>query len=403
MQIDHISFSPSGGAGQVAASLASSQNSLGHDARLITLNSENLRSHPLEHLPTLFGAVGDEYVVKSDRSPSPVTVLRRKVVRLSDLQIRGDSIIHLHWVEGLIDHSDIKLLLDSGRKILWTMHDAAPFSGGCHATLNCSGFEDTCADCPQVKPVFRNIVIKSHYRRANANLRESGLGIVAPSRWLASQIERSSLFASRDVKVIKNPVAEYFFRDIDKAQAKSRLGIEPGTFVGIVIAAQLDNPLKRLRPFIETFNKLAAETAVPSLQLLVGDGGAELGRAGKYSRWVGKKNHRDLPDILAAADFLAVTSVSESSGLTIREASAVGVPSLIIENGGSEELVSDSETGFVFKDLPAMEEHLRRLMFDRTALATMGINARRVALQESHPSKVGQSYLDEYSRLGSDI
>lgn len=384
----------------MAASLASSQKALGHDTRLVTLNSENLRSHPFEHLPTLAGAVGDQYVVRSSKSPSPVSVLRRKIERVSDIPLRDDSIIHLHWIEGMIDHGTIKMLSDSGRKILWTIHDAAPFSGGCHATLSCTGFENDCADCPQVKPFFQNLVIKSHNRRISADLRGSDLGIVAPSHWLASQIKSSSLFRGRDVCVIKNPVAEYFFTDLDKARAKSSLGIESSTVVGIVIAAQLDNPLKRVRSFVECFHRLAEETSASSLLLLVGDGGADLGRVSKHCRWLGKKSHQDLPEILSAADFLAVTSISESSGLTISEASAVGVPSLILENGGSEELIFDSETGFVFKDFQAMENRLGKLMVDKSEFRELGERAKQLALQESHPSKVAVSYLDEYSRLG---
>jgi glycosyltransferase involved in cell wall biosynthesis len=201
------------------------------------------------------------------------------------------------------------------------------------------------------------------------------------------------------VSIIKNPVAEYFFRDLDRAKAKSSLGIEAEAFVGIVISAQLDNPLKRVRSLVEAFNRLASETAAPGLLLLVGDGSAEFERVNTNSRWLGKMAHMDIPEILAAADCLIVTSDSESSGLTIREAAALGVPSLIVENGGSEELVIDSHSGFVCKDFGAMENRLRELMIDNSKLRALGANAKTIAIQESHPSEVAARYLEEYSRL----
>ena len=383
----------------MAASLVNAQKSLGHDARFITLNAEDLRSQPLEHLPTTAAAGIDEYIIKEVGTPTLISILRRKIQRLSDLSLRDKSTIHLHWIEGVIDHGTIRKLLDSGRKVLWTMHDAAAFSGGCHSTLECSGFKTNCSNCPQVKPLFRQLVERGHERRQGANLRGSNLGIVAPSQWLASQIESSSIFMGQGVSIITNPVAEYFFRDLDRAKAKSSLGIGAEAFVGIVMSAQLDNPLKRVRFLVEAFNRLASETAAPSLLLLVGDGGAEFERVNTNSRWLGKMAHMDIPEILAAADCLIVTSDSESSGLTIREAAALGVPSLIVENGGSEELVIDSHSGFVCKDFGAMENRLRELMIDNSKLRALGANAKTIAIQESHPSEVAARYLEEYSRL----
>jgi glycosyltransferase involved in cell wall biosynthesis len=399
MEIDHISFSPSGGAGQVATSLVNAQKSLGHDARLFTLNAEDLRSQPFEHLSTTAAAGIDEYILKGVGSPALISIMRRKIQRISDMPLRDDSTIHLHWIEGVIDHGNIKMLLDSGRKVLWTMHDAAPFSGGCHATLGCSGFKTNCSNCPQVKPLFRNLVERSHKERQGAGLRGTNLGIVAPSHWLAAQIESSSLFMGQSVSVIKNPVADYFFQGLDRAKARSSLGIAADTFVAIVISAQLNNTLKRVKPLVEKFNKLATKTASSSLLLLVGDGGAEFERLSTNARWLGKMAHKDIPEVLAAADCLIVTSDSESSGLTIREAAALGVPSLIIENGGSEELVIDSYTGFVCRDFDAMESRLKELMVDTSTLRALGANARTIAMKESHPSEVAARYLEEYSRL----
>ncbi len=383
----------------MASSLVNAQKSLGHDARLITLNAKDLRSQPFEHLPTTAAAGIDQYIFNGTGNSALISIMRRKIQRISEVSLRNESTIHLHWIEGVIDHGSIKLLLDSGRKVLWTMHDAAPFSGGCHATLGCSSFKTSCSNCPQVRPPFRNLVERSHKERQGAGLRGTNLGIVAPSHWLAAQIESSSLFMGQSVSVIKNPVADYFFQDVDRAKARSSLGIAADTFVAIVISAQLNNTLKRVKPLVEKFNKLASKTASSSLLLLVGDGGAEFERLSTNARWLGKMAHKDIPEVLAAADCLIVTSVSESSGLTIREAAALGVPSLIIENGGSEELVIDSHTGFVCRDFDAMESRLKELMIDNSKLRALGANARTIAMKESHPKEVAAEYLEEYSRL----
>ena len=41
--------------------------------------------------------------------------------------------IHLHWVnQGFLSLSDIKKLVNTGKPIVWTMHDLWPATAICH-------------------------------------------------------------------------------------------------------------------------------------------------------------------------------------------------------------------------------------------------------------------------------
>jgi glycosyltransferase involved in cell wall biosynthesis len=55
----------------------------------------------------------------------------------------------------------------------------------------------------------------------------------------------------------------------------------------------------------------------------------------------------DVPRLLAAADVLALTSVSEGIPLTIIEAMAAGLPVVATSVGGVPEIVVDQQTGFL--------------------------------------------------------
>jgi len=64
-------------------------------------------------------------------------------------EIRDADIINLHWVAGLVDYSSMATSL-AGKKIVWTLHDMNPFTGGCHYAGRCNKYEKSCGACPQL-------------------------------------------------------------------------------------------------------------------------------------------------------------------------------------------------------------------------------------------------------------
>ena len=52
------------------------------------------------------------------------------------------DIIHLHWInQGMLSLRGIRKILDSGKPVVWTMHDIWPATAICHLTLDCRQFE----------------------------------------------------------------------------------------------------------------------------------------------------------------------------------------------------------------------------------------------------------------------
>ena len=155
MQIDHITFSKTGGAGIVAETIAKAQRALGHDVNVQTLVDSDLRSEPLKKPVLTLAAALDEWVLSSHREKTLFSPLRGTLESLDASKIRPDSIVHLHWMPGVMNHQSVKTLLDSGRKVVWTLHDMNPFTGGCHHSHACQQFTQDCSVCPQSKSPFR--------------------------------------------------------------------------------------------------------------------------------------------------------------------------------------------------------------------------------------------------------
>lgn len=384
----------------MASTLVEFQSLLGHDSTLLTYSPGGLRLYPLNSPLLTAAAAIDQYAVKKRNSEAMFSLMRRHHSSRPRLEPRSDSIIHLHWVEGLISHAQIAHWISSGRNVVWSLHDMAPFTGGCHSSLSCLAYERGCSNCPQVRSMFKKIVSESLVKSNQAGLWGSVIKLVAPSKWLASKAERSQVFSKNSVAVIENPVAIDYFQSMSREASRQKLGLESDDFVAIVIAAQLESPLKQIDKFLAMFERVTSRSKMRRRVLLVGSGGASF--AAKYSNtiWLGELAPKAVAEAIAAADFVASSSLSESAGLTVREAGAVGVPALVLRNGGSDELVKDGESGYLFQTLEDMSLRIESLIADPSPLIGLGRSANQMARGNAHPEMVTEKFLELY-RLGN--
>ena len=63
-------------------------------------------------------------------------------------EFKEADIIHLSWInQGMLSLKGIRKILDSGKPVVWTMHDIWPATGICHITLNCQRYQSYCGNC----------------------------------------------------------------------------------------------------------------------------------------------------------------------------------------------------------------------------------------------------------------
>src|SRR3977135_3642448 len=62
--------------------------------------------------------------------------------------VAQSDVVHLHWVGSSATPGSLGRLLDRGNPVVWTLHDQAPFTGGCHYSAGCTEFRSTCSNCP---------------------------------------------------------------------------------------------------------------------------------------------------------------------------------------------------------------------------------------------------------------
>lgn len=398
MQIDHITFSKTGGAGIVAQTIAASQRELGHDVNVLTVVDSDLRSEPLTRPLLTVAAALDEWVLSSREEKTLFSPLRGNLESLDPSKIRPDSIIHLHWMSGVMNHQTLEDLLVSGRKVVWTLHDMNPFTGGCHHSHACQQFTQNCSGCPQARTPFRSIVSANLQRKALATTFPN-LRVVAPTSWMLNQAGKSTVFQNQKSLVISNPIDDSFFEEPSRLAAREKLGISSDTFVGAVVAKDLSDPNKNLGLVLRAFEEVSQRVNRRFALLLIGNNGAPYSSKLVDIIWISETTIKEIAGILTATDIVLSGSIAESAGMTILEGAALGVPSIALTNGGTSSLIEHEKTGMLCRDFEAVTSSITELAGDSKKLSELGGSAKKSA--ESHrPEVIARTYLELYSSIG---
>ncbi|MFD1035255.1 glycosyltransferase [Sphingomonas hankookensis] len=167
-------------------------------------------------------------------------------------------------------------------------------------------------------------------------------GLLAVSQSMADDIAAAGI--DRPVRVHRTGIDRSRFGTVDRFAARARLGI----------TGQLVVSLGALIPRKGHRIVLDAVAALPGVQLWIVGGGpdhaslaariAELG-VGDRVRLCGSMPHGDLPDLLAAADVMALASASEGLANAWVEALASGTPIVIPDAGAAREVVTTPAAG----------------------------------------------------------
>ena len=349
--VSHISFSSAGGTGSVAKTLASAQRVSGRDAQVLSVIDSNLLRQPLKSPAHTVVAALDEYVVKKRDFGAPISLFRDHIGSRIGKDIPMDSLIHIHGFNGALGLNELARLGETHR-IIWTLHDMNPFTGGCHYSLDCTQYKSQCTNCPAVKLPFQSAV-EGHQEAKIATLKNlPDLRIVAPSQWLANEASQSAVLAGREIAIIPNPFGPEFLPNhkFSEVPSKPEAGLR-----FLIVAANLSDPVKNVAEAVAAFHRLRVIS--PRSQLnLVGGGGREF--SGEHVTNHGLLESDQLGELFARCDVILIPSLAENSPLVIAEAASQGCRVIAREVGGMPEVVSALNSGATYKNISELDELL---------------------------------------------
>lgn len=195
-------------------------------------------------------------------------------------------------------------------------------------------------------------------------------------------------FRGNRIHVIENGIdVDKYGPAADKPALKRQLGLDPAKQYVVHVARH--HPVKDQQTLIRGFALAATKLSDVNL-LLVGDGPLR-GELESLADSVGIRDRvaflgirKDIPDVLAAADVFALTSVSEAASLTLLEAMATGLPVVVTAVGGNPDIVRDGTDGLLFPrgDAAGCAACFVKLFTSPGLIAELGANSRRRAQEK---------------------
>ncbi len=275
---------------------------------------------------------------------------------------READVINLHWInQGFVSLKELRKILCSGKKVVWTMHDAWPTTGICHLTLGCDNFTRECGNCKYLRRKGGNDLSHSVWKKKKALFSQHDITFVTCSRWLYGEAMRSSLLGDRKVTVIPNPIDTAYYAPQDRTACRSLLNLPQDKKLLLFVAQSVSNPYKGMDYLAEAVNRMGDKDVE-----LVMLGGKETGMAERMNTTrvhvMGYVNDADtIRKVYSAADAFVLPSLSENLPNTIMEAMACGTPCVGFNVGGIPEMIDHLENGYVadYKDATSLAEGIR--------------------------------------------
>lgn len=319
--------------------------------------------------------------------------------RLENISMLGEAdIINLHWVATFLDiPADTGFL--KGKKIVWTLHDMNPFTGGCHYADGCEGFLQKCGNCPQLGSDKDYDLSRQNWKRRDYSYRNLDITVVTPSRWLADEARRSSLFGRFPVHVIPYGLQLDIYKPYPKAEVRKAIGIADDAKVLLFTADNVLNKRKGLVYLLKALETLHTRPEASNIVLmLLGNGGENVSNLGYQVKVLG---NLDSPVAMAAAYSAAdavVLPMSENSGNTILEAMACGTPAVTYDLGDAPHMLDHLQTGYLARPNDATDL-AKGMLWALTGQPGRGRLCRGKALESYQLDKHVHSYLELFAQL----
>ncbi|HET9570524.1 MAG TPA: glycosyltransferase family 4 protein [Bacteroidales bacterium] len=264
-------------------------------------------------------------------------------------EFKEADIIHLHWVnQGLLSLKNIRQVVESGKQIVWTMHDMWPLTGICHYSGECHRFDSDCGNCPLLlKPVENDLSRRIFLKKERIYL-NAGIQFVSCSEWLLQQVRTSKLVQGNPLSQIPNPIDTDLFQPGDVVQARQKLGLPLNKKIILFGAYSITDQRKGIRYLIEATHQLADLKDRVELVFCGVEKQELIDVIGLNTRSLGYiSDQSTMVSVYQAVDCFVIPSLEENLPNMIMEAMACGVPCVGFRTGGIPEMIIHGETGYI--------------------------------------------------------
>jgi len=274
-------------------------------------------------------------------------------------EFKEADIIHLHWInQGFLSLHSIRRILESGKPVVWTMHDMWPMTAICHHAYECDRYQKACSNCPQLRLPGNHDLSARVFSRKQSILKDASIHFVAVSNWLAGRAQKSALIGNKPLTVIPNSISLAQFSMIDRTDARSTLHLQARHIVAFG-AARIDDDIKGLPYLLKALQRLldTGFATADNLHLLlfggIKDESVLAGVPVNYTYYGYVNDLHQMSLIYSAANAVVSSSLYETFGQTLIEAQACGCTPVAFSGSGQADIISHRENGYLADYLSA--------------------------------------------------
>lgn len=395
-----------GGAAVAANRLMKALNNNGAKAKMLVRDkeTETLTVVPLPHSPRLrWHFLWERLVIfcrlhfsRQHLFEVDIANAGYDITKLPEFQ--EADVIHLHWVnQGMLSLIGIQKILQSGKPVVWTMHDIWPATALCHVTLGCQHFTSQCGNCRLLPGGGSSHDYSTTiWQRKQRMLADENIYFVACSHWLESEAKRSALLKGQKITSIPNPIDTRIYKRGNKQEARQRLGLPLDKKLILFASQRVTNVNKGMDYLIEACRQLQISDA--AVVILGGHAEEVVSQLSLEAYPLGYVNDEQrIVDVYHASDVFVLPSLSENLPNTIMEAMACGVPCVGFKVGGIPEEIDHRRNGYVaeYRSAEDLARGIRWILAEAD-YEELSKNAVQKVVQNYSQQSVALKYLDVY-------
>ena len=319
--------------------------------------------------------------------------------------VKEADVIHIHWInQGFLSLKGIKKIVQSGKPVVWTLHDMWASTGICHYPKSCEKYKIECCDCPMlIYGKSNDLANKIFDRKRIVNLNR--IHYVGCSHWIAETVERSRLLKNANIISIPNPIDIKIFFPKDKNAVRKKLQLPADKRLLLFSAAKISDTRKGGHYFIDAC-KLISEKYPEFAQTVeivcMGKGDETFFSDIKITTHILHyiSNESELADAYSSVDAFVIPSLEDNLPNTIMESMACGTPCVGFKTGGIPEMIDHQQNGYVaeYKSVKDLAQGIYWIL-NESDYNEISNNARKKVENCYSEEIVAKQYINLYRKL----